>query len=230
MARWCQPWIFLYSCVSLNIRVVMVLSLGPELRGIQFSSCSSRGCWRGPLLGEAPGAEPSCLCKATIPLRRQTSKGGCWLNWKYSQPSISYRICFSNYLYFSLMTQYKAKWLLAKLQVAERSRAFGHVSSTCWSVLQAGGEFLFSVFYIFSREHKGVQLSMDAGVGMGFLFFNTKQRHPCHWDQQRVPCMLETAHDWRGYSLFSDPRGKNLSSFVHRQNSDHHPHTSASNN
>lgn len=66
--------------------------------------------------------------------RKQTSKGGCWLEHKYSQPSISYRICFSNYLYFSLVTQHEAKWLLAKIQVAERSRAFRHVSSTCWCV------------------------------------------------------------------------------------------------
>lgn len=111
-----------------------------------------------------------------IPLRRQTSKGGCWLKWEYSQPSISYRICFSNYLYFSLMTQHEAKLPLAELQVAERSRAFGHVSSTCWSVLQPDGQLLSSVFCVNSRDLKGPWLSVDTGVWMGFLFFNSKQR------------------------------------------------------
>lgn len=111
------------------------------------------------------------------------------------------------------MTQHEAKWLLAKLQVAERSRAFGHVSSTSWSVFQAGVWFLFSVFYIFSRELKGLQLPIDAGIGMGFLFFHTKQRCLCYWDQQIGLSMLETAHDGRGCSLLSDPRGKNPLSF-----------------
>lgn len=155
MVRWCQPWIpSLFLCLA-----EYHSSHGPESQTAEEYNFPlghpSRGFWMGLLLGEAPGAELSSL-GLPIPLRRQTSKGGCWLQCKCSQPSISYRICFSNYLYFSLMTQHEAKLLLAKLQVAERSRAFGHVSSTCWSVLEAGGQFLFCVFCMFSSELKGL--------------------------------------------------------------------------
>lgn len=55
----------------------MVLSVGQELRGIQFSTCSSRGCWMGSLLSEAPGAELSCLSKFAHPSQEANQQG--WL-------------------------------------------------------------------------------------------------------------------------------------------------------
>lgn len=134
----------------------MVLSLGQELREIEISTCSSRGCWMGSPLSEAPGTELSCL-RPPIHLRRQTSKGDCWLQCKYSQLSISYRICFSNYLYFSLMTQYEAKLLLAKLQVAERSRAIrACVLYLLECVTSKWAVFVLSLLCIFERTQSTV--------------------------------------------------------------------------
>lgn len=123
MARWCQLWT-LHSISCLTEQFWSSVGDGNREESsfaLAHRNSAERHC--------PSGSEPSYIQKVPISPRRKPAGWRLLGTCKYSQLSISYRICFSNYLCVSLMTQHKLKWLLAKLQVAERSRAFGHVFS-----------------------------------------------------------------------------------------------------